>query len=95
MVISAPEQAAVFSRGWEGGGSHLYKGQHDAILISEWLNRSWAGGTPTVDNGKKSTPWITQPRHNNMVGGKTNPIVFLKIMRIVNHIGKLFMLTHL
>lgn len=80
-----------------GGGAkgHIYMSQHDAILIFKWLNRSRAGRTPADDNGKTTTPWITQRRHNNMAGGKTNPIFFLKIMGIVNHIGKLFMLTHL
>lgn len=73
-----------------GGG-----GQHDAILIFKWLNRCWAGRTAAVDNGKTTTTWISQRRHNNMAGGKTNPIFFLKIMRIVNHIAKLFMLTQL
>lgn len=80
-----------------GGGAkgHIYMGQHDAILIFKWLKRSWAGRTPAGDDGKTTTPRITQRRRVNMAAGKTNPIFFLKIMRIVNHIGKLFMLTHL
>lgn len=75
--------------------NHFYTSQHDTILILKWLNPSWAGRTPVVDNGNELTPWITQRWHNTMAGGKTNWIFFLKIMRIVNLSGKLFMLTHL